>query len=270
MGWELLVVGFVAGLVIATVTAPVGVSGAVFLLPVQLDVLRVPSPAVTPTNLLFNVVSGPGALLRYRAQGQRPGSLTRLMLWGTLPGVLAGALVRVYLVPDVGTFRLVAAAVLLPIGVWLIWRTVRNTNDGASRQTSDGAGPHVAPSRRFILVAGLVVGVVGGVYGIGGGSILAPILVARGLSVVAVAPAALASTFVTSVVGALAFGVLALRTDGAVAPEWVLGLACGLGGLLGGYLGARWSRRLPERALTVLLGVAACGLAVLYGIQGLR
>jgi len=39
-------------LLVAVVTAPVGVSGAVFLLPVQLDLLRVPSPAVTPTNLL--------------------------------------------------------------------------------------------------------------------------------------------------------------------------------------------------------------------------
>src|SRR3954469_9996198 len=40
--------GFAAGLLIATVTAPVGVSGAVFLLPVQLSVLHVPNPAVTP------------------------------------------------------------------------------------------------------------------------------------------------------------------------------------------------------------------------------
>ncbi len=56
--------GLIAGLLISLVTAPVGVSGAVFLLPVQLSVLAVPSPSVTPTNLLFNVVAGPGALLR--------------------------------------------------------------------------------------------------------------------------------------------------------------------------------------------------------------
>lgn len=54
--------GFIAGVLISVVTAPVGVSGAVFLLPVQLSVLGVPSPAVTPTNLLFNVVAVPGAL----------------------------------------------------------------------------------------------------------------------------------------------------------------------------------------------------------------
>ncbi len=45
------VLGFAAGLLISVVTAPVGVSGAVFLLPVQVSVLGVPSPAVTPTNL---------------------------------------------------------------------------------------------------------------------------------------------------------------------------------------------------------------------------
>jgi hypothetical protein len=38
------------------VTTPLGVSGAVLLLPVQLSILGVPSPAVTPTNLLSDKV----------------------------------------------------------------------------------------------------------------------------------------------------------------------------------------------------------------------
>jgi hypothetical protein len=46
------------------VTTPAGVSGAVLLLPIQLSVLGVPSPAITPTNLLFNVAAVPGGLLR--------------------------------------------------------------------------------------------------------------------------------------------------------------------------------------------------------------
>ena len=61
-------IALLCGFVIALVTTPVGVSGAVFLLPVQLDLLKVPNPSVTPTNLLYNVVSGPGALLRHRAR----------------------------------------------------------------------------------------------------------------------------------------------------------------------------------------------------------
>lgn len=260
MDWGHLALGLIAGMVIAMLTAPVGVSGAVFLLPVQMDLLKVPSPAVTPTNLLYNVVSGPGALVRYWTQGQRPGELTKYMLAGTVPGVIAGAFVRVYLIPDVRTFRLVAAAVLLPIGLWLIWRTLRPS---ASPRKAD-------PSLRLIAGLGLLVGVVGGVYGIGGGSILAPILVARGLPVAKVAPAALASTFVTSIVGAVSFGVIALRTNGSVAPDWALGIACGLGGLVGGYLGARWHSRLPDRALALMLGATATALAAMYVYQSSR
>jgi len=114
--------GFIAGVLISVVTAPVGVSGAVFLLPVQLSVLGVPSPAVTPTNLLFNVVAGPGALARYHHRGHLDGPLTRLLLYGTLPGVVVGALIRVFAVPGPRVFRLIVAALLLPLAgpSWLI------------------------------------------------------------------------------------------------------------------------------------------------------
>jgi uncharacterized protein len=251
--------GFVAALVIATVTAPVGVSGAVFLLPVQLDLLRVPNPSVTPTNLLFNVVAGPGALLRYGRAGMLAGPLTRQLLAGTLPGVVVGAVVRVYLVPGPRVFRIVAAAVLLAIGGWLVHRSL-----------SHRPPPSTPLASRRIIVSALVVGVVGGVYGIGGGSILGPILVGSGMSVGAVAPAALASTFVTSMAGSAAYLLLAIGHSGSIAPDWPVGISCGLGGLVGGYLGARLQSRMPEMALRMLLGSLAIGLSMLYVTQALR
>jgi uncharacterized protein len=256
MDWLRLLEGLCAGLLIATVTAPVGVSGAVFLLPVQLSILHVPNPAVTPTNLLFNVVAGPGALMRYRRAGQLTGPLTRQLLLGTLPGVVIGAVLRVYVVPGPKVFRLVAAAILLPLGVWLVRRSL-------SRVTR----PHKRLPSRAVTAMALVVGVVGGIYGIGGGSILGPILVGSGLSVAIVAPAALASTFVTSIVGAVTYALLGLTTSGSIAPDWALGLACGLGGLVGGYLGARMQPRMPERALRLLLGGLAIAVAMLYAVQ---
>lgn len=97
-----LVVGFAFGVAIATLTAPVGVSGAVFLLPVQLSVLNVPSPSVTPTN------------------GGLRSSLARLLLSGTIPGVVLGAVIRVYLLPGGTLFRLLVDLFLLPLGVWLL------------------------------------------------------------------------------------------------------------------------------------------------------
>jgi uncharacterized membrane protein YfcA len=261
MTWSTGLAGLAVGLLIAVVTAPVGVSGAVFLLPVQLSVLGVPSPAVTPTNLLYNVVAGPGALLRHHREGLLHSPLTRRLVTGTLPGVVIGAVVRVFAVPGATAFRLLVAALLMPLGLWLIGRTLHQPTRPA---------PASEPSPRAVTGLALVVGVVGGIYGIGGGSILGPVLVGRGMPVARVAPAALASTFATSVAGATAFALLSLTGSGDIAPDWHLGLACGLGGLVGGYLGAYLRPRLPETALRLLLGALATALGALYAVQSLR
>jgi uncharacterized membrane protein YfcA len=253
--------GFAVGLLISVATAPVGVSGAVFLLPVQVSVLGVPSPAVTPTNLLFNVVAGPGALLRYREAGRTGGPLTRLLITGSVPGVIGGAVIRVFTVPGPRTFRLFVAALLLPLGLWLCARTLRAT---------PGRSDAAPPSPRTTTALALAVGVAGGLYGIGGGSLLGPILVGRGIPVATVAPAALASTFVTSIVGAGTYALLSLTTTGDVAPDWLLGLSCGAGGLVGGYTGARLQHHLPETALRLLLGGVAACIGALYVVQSLQ
>lgn len=94
------------------------------------------------------------------------------------------------------------------------------------------------PVPALVLLAA-VVGCVGGIYGIGGGSILAPVLIGSGRPPSEVAPAALASTFVTSVAGVITFTVLSAHAQGPVAPDWPTGIALGIGGLAGAYLGAR-------------------------------
>ncbi|MFZ0119018.1 MAG: sulfite exporter TauE/SafE family protein [Pseudonocardiaceae bacterium] len=258
MTWSTAVLGMGAGLLTAVVSAPVGVSGAVFLLPVQLSLLEVPSPAVTPTNLLFNLVAVPGALVRYRKRGQLGGALTRLMVIGSVPGVVIGAVIRVFAVPGPEVFRLIVAVVLLPLGVWLCVQAMR---------PHPVAPPHRALPGHVITTLAVVIGVVGGIYGVGGGSILGPILVSRGLPVATVAPAALTSTFLTSIVGAGTYALLALVSTGDIAPDWPLGLACGLGGLFGGYLGAHLQPRMPETALRLLLGGLAIALAIVYTVQ---
>lgn len=131
----------------------------------------------------------------------------------------------------------------------------------------EGTGRRTVP--RTVTALALAVGVVGGIYGIGGGSLLGPVLVGRGMPVARVAPAALAATFATSVVGAATFALLSLVSDGTVAPDWFLGLSCGLGGLVGGYLGALLQPRLPDTALRLLLGTLATTTGAVYAAQTL-
>src|SRR6266550_3431784 len=118
-GWT-EVVALVAAYVISVLSTPAGISGAVLLLPFQVSVLGTPSPSVTPTNLLYNVVATPGALYRYWRQGQTGGRLALVLIAGTLPGVIAGSVIRVELLPGPRVFDLIVAIVLIPLSIWLV------------------------------------------------------------------------------------------------------------------------------------------------------
>ena len=238
-GWT-EVAALVAAYVIALVATPAGISGAVLLLPFQVSVLGTPSPAVTPTNLLYNVVATPGALYRYWRQGQTGGRLALVLIAGTLPGVVAGSVIRVVLLPGPHVFDLIVAAVLLPLGLWLA--LTRPARAGVADRPV-----RIIPPPVLILLSAAV-GCIGGIYGIGGGSILAPLLIGTGRPPAEAAPAALASTFVTSVAGVITFTILSAHHHGPVAPDWPTGIALGVGGLAGAYTGARIQSRLPDVA----------------------
>ena len=128
-----------------------------------MSILNVPSPAVTPTNLLCNIVATPGGLRRYWQAGTLRGRLARPLALGTLPGVILGAVIRVEWLSGPTAFLVAVAAVLLPPGLWLV--------SVGSRPPRTAAPRRVSP--RIIVLLALAVGVIGGIYGIGGGSVLA-------------------------------------------------------------------------------------------------
>jgi uncharacterized protein len=222
---------FLAGFVVATVTTPAGVSGAVLLLPVQVSLLGIPSPSVTPTNLLYNLFATPSGVLRYRRRGGLDHELAARLVCGTVPGVVAGAVIRVEWLAGERGFLLVVPVL----------------------------------ASRWLAPTAFAVGVVGGIYGIGGGSILAPLLLLAGYSARRVAPAALVSTMAASIVGVAAFWLLSFTSpEGTAAPDWSTGIAAGIGGALGAYLGAGLQPRIPEAALRRLLGIIVIVIGLRY------
>ena len=78
------------------------------------------------------------------------------------------------------------------------------------------------------------------------------------------APAALVSTFVTSVAGVATFSLLSIHQHIPVAPNWPTGIALGAGGLAGGYTGARIQSRLPDLLIRRLLGVLVVAIGIRY------
>jgi uncharacterized membrane protein YfcA len=156
----------------------------------------------------------------------------------------------------------VVAAVLVPVGGWLTVTAPPGARSAAARRATAIPVP-------ALVVLACAVGTVGGIYGIGGGSILAPVLIGSGRSPTEVAPAALASTWMTSVAGVVTFTILAAAAHSSVAPNWPTGIALGIGGLAGSYAGARLQSRLPDTAIRRLVGVLVVAIGVRYVWAGL-
>jgi uncharacterized membrane protein YfcA len=295
---------------VSSVTASAGVSGAFLLLPFQVSVLHFVSPAVSPTNLIYNIVAIPGGLYRYIREGRMAWPLTWVVIIGTLPGVFAGALIRIRYLPDPRAFKLFVGMVLLYLGGRLLYEATGRYRKGRQQQRAlekkfrqrvqqqkettksrvaaglpaeavvrtksvsikrieyEFWGETFSFSTLTIFVLALAVGLIGGIYGIGGGAIIAPFVVAvLGLPVYTVAGAALAGTFLTSIAGVGFFEILAATSFGAgaaIRPDWTLGALFGVGGLAGTYVGARFQKYLPEQWIRVLLGLLIITLAVRY------
>jgi uncharacterized membrane protein YfcA len=278
-----------AAFAVSLFTSMAGVSGAFLLLPFQMSFLGFTSPAVSPTNLVYNVVAIPSGVYRYLREGRMVWPLTWIVAAGTLPGVVAGGFVRLEYLPDPTAFKIFVGCVLLYLGVRMfmdLWKPRRAPAGPAPAAADQGGfvvkvrefnlrrlvfdfhGERLQCSTQGIFMLSLAVGVIGGVYGIGGGAIIAPFFVAiYGLPVHAVAGAALMGTFLTSVVGVLFFQLIApvyAKVGVAAAPDWLLGALFGAGGLAGMYCGARLQRFVPAKWLKLLLGLLLLTVALRY------
>ncbi|MBI5142293.1 MAG: sulfite exporter TauE/SafE family protein [Nitrospirae bacterium] len=256
--------------VISFFTSMGGLSGAFLLLPFQVSVLGFNAPAVSATNHLFNVVAIPGGVYRYMREGRMVWPLAIVVVAGTLPGVLVGTLIRVKYLPDPKDFKLFVGLVLFYIGIRLLkdilggskipkpqaeMTAVTITHYGFRKVGYEFQGRTYKVNSIGIMALSLVVGIIGGVYGIGGGAIIAPFFVSIfGLPVYTVAGAALMGTFTTSLAAVFIYQLIGGYFQGtAIAPDWMLGILFGVGGFAGIYCGARFQKRVPAKVIKWIL-----------------
>jgi uncharacterized membrane protein YfcA len=246
-----------AGCVLAFVCSMVGISGAFLLMPFQMSVLGFATPAASATNLVYNLISIPGAAWRYQKERRL---WWRLALWitaGGAPGTWLGAWLRTHHLAAREHFEIFVALVLAYLGGRMLLDLLRP----ADAQPEAAGEPPLLP----LLAAAFAVGVVGTIYGIGGGSFMVPILVSYfRLPVHAVAGATLTATFLTSLIALAGYSLLPAPAGAAAAPDWLLGGLFGIGGLVGGNLGARCQRHVSQRGLKLLLVAILLGLALRY------
>lgn len=297
---------FLVAFVVSFFTSMGGVSGAFLLLPFQVSVLGFTSPAVSPTNLVYNIVAIPSGVYRYIKEGRMAWPLAWVIIVGTLPGVFIGAILRIKYLPDPKNFKFFVGCVLLYIGVRLLYDLTKKAAAKKMKtkvleerfkersslirkgQTPDAGQEAAIKTIKFsftnytyefygetfsfntiiLFMLTFVVGIIGGTYGIGGGAIIAPFLMAIfGLPVYTIAGAALLGTFLTSIAGVIFYTIIApmyAHTGLSIAPDWMLGALFGAGGFLGMYCGARVQKYMPAKTIKLILGLIIFLLALRY------
>jgi len=238
--------------IVSFFTAMGGISGAFILLPFQISVLNYTQPSVSATNHLFNVLAIPGGVWRYIKEKRMLWPLTWAIIIGTTPGVLIGSWVRIEYLPDSTHFKFFAALVLFYIGFRLIKDIFFQTNSDNQKENAACGSDFIISESCFLFrqvefkfgnqqyflsatrvyLLCFVVGIIGGIYGIGGGAIISPFLVTFfHLPVYAIAGACLMGTLATSIIGVISYQLLShFYTGVSVAPDWYLGFLFGIGG----------------------------------------
>ena len=297
---------FAVAFVVSFFTSMGGISGAFLLLPFQMSVLGFTSPAVSSTNLVFNIVAIPSGVYRYIREGRMAWPLAWIIILGTLPGIFIGAAIRINYLPDPKHFKVFMGFVLLYMALRLVFdlrakaglekskteEIEKSFRERAARvRKAVAAGEVRTPAVRTVKFSvteyayefygekfsfntmklstlAFAVGIVGGIYGVGGGAIIAPFLVAFfHLPIYTIAGATLFGTFVTSIAGALFYALIAPIYSSMglmVAPDWLLGALFGAGGFLGMYFGARLQKYFPARFIKLILILAILFLGVSY------
>jgi uncharacterized protein len=292
------------GMVISFFTSMGGISGAFLILPFQVSVLGFTSPAVSPTNLVFNIVGIPSAIYKYFKEGRMNWPLAWNIIIGTLPGLVLGMVIRIVYLPDPKMFKLFAGCVLFYIGGRMLFTMVMaKAGDSAAKAAESKMRSQLNPKteaapgashnsairtlnwslskteyeffgERFsfhttgLFLLALVVGLIGGIYGIGGGAIIAPFIVAFfGLPIHTIAGATLMGTCVTSIGGVILYqflGPVIAAPNMSVTPDWLLGFLFGIGGFVGMYFGASAQKHVPAAIIKPVLAIVISALGIKY------
>ena len=226
---------FLLGAVSGALGGLMGVGGGIVLVPLLVHALHVAQHEAQGTSLAFVIVTALVAVVPYYGHERLDLALALWLTLGALPGVLLGS--RLAARTSAARLRIAFGAVILVTAIRLL---------AAPPQAAGGAGLWPPPLN---VLAGFLTGTLAGYVGIGGGTILVPILVlgqnvdqhtAQGISLLMILPVGIA-------------GVVSYSRRGKIALPGLPALLAG--GAAGALTGALLAHRTQAPTLTRLFAV---------------
>ena len=245
---RLVLVGLAGGLLSGTF----GVGGGIVMVPLLLLVARLEDRRAAATSLAAIIPASAAGVVTYAMRGDVAVGVAALVAAGAMAGSTIGT--RILRRVRVDVFRWLLAALLVAAAVQLL--VTLPERDGAIELTWA-----LAPA---LLALGLVTGVLSGLFGIGGGIVIVPVLiavfgasdlVAKGTSLLVIIP-----TAITGTVSNVRSGMVDVRS----------GLAVGLAAAAASAVGASLAGLLSPRLSSVLFGALLLVFAVQMVQRALR
>jgi uncharacterized membrane protein YfcA len=231
-----------------------GVGGGLVLVPYLVLVRGWGQKQAQATSLVMVAMAAAAGLVQYAVAGNVVWTAAGLVLVGGLIGAVAGSALVARLRNWV--LQVAFAVVLLAAALRMITTPVSDAG---------AVPPEIDPTIAVAyVVSGVAMGLLSALFGIGGGILLVPLLVtAFGYDIRLAAGTSLA------VMGPIAL-TGALRQSRQGTTDWRSGAMLGLGGIVGGIVGAALAQRMPLTVLTWLFAALLIFTAVRLGRAGLK
>ena len=240
----LVLIGGIGGLL----SGAFGVGGGIVMVPLLIVLARLDQRHASATSLVAIVPAAAAGAISYAVAGQVDVVVAILIAVGGVGGSLIGS--RLLRTLPIGWLRWLFIALLLLAAVQLFFGV-------AGRDSGIELTPWSIPG---LILVGLVMGVASGLFGIGGGVIVVPVLVAvfgagdllaKGTSLLAIIPGAVIGTVANARAG------LVDVVDGAI-----VGVAAAAASFAGVAVAARMTPQLSTILFAVLILAAAAQLVV--------
>ncbi|MBA4370475.1 MAG: hypothetical protein C0418_02720 [Coriobacteriaceae bacterium] len=239
------------GLVSGVLSGMFGIGGGLVTTPSIRLVLGYPALVAVGTPLVAIVptaVAGAATYARAGLADVRRG--LAIGAWGIPASVAGAALTRL---TGGGPVMLATAALILYVSGEMLVRPLRGQAAGS------GVAKPAEEDRRGAWIIGLVAGAYSGFLGLGGGFVIVPLLLRRGVPMKCAIGTSLVGISLLAVPGIIVHSLL-----GHV--DWTLGAALALGSVPGALVGARVTRAVSESWVRVgfalLLGATGAWLAI--------
>ncbi|WP_255513346.1 sulfite exporter TauE/SafE family protein [Homoserinibacter sp. GY 40078] len=245
----LVVVGLVGGLL----SGSFGVGGGVVMVPLLIWLVGLDQRHAAATSLVAIVPTAIAGSIGYLVHGQIALIPALLVAVGGVGGSLIGT--RLLRTLPIGWLRWMFAVFLVLVALYLLVGPEPHRTNGFELTVGSGVG---------LVLLGIAMGIASGLFGIGGGVIVVPALIAvfgmsdlaaKGTSLVAVIPAALSGS---------------IRNTRARLVRPLDGIIVGVSATLASLAGVAIAFWLPPRPATILFGVLVLASAVQLMVRAIR